>query len=133
MAWEYKILDEPGALAGEDMNTSSEQYLIAKSSGVNNTYVKCTAKTDVPAGIIQNNPKSGEALQLRRLGISKVIAGGTLVAGDLYGPDANGKAVAKAESATGADFGDFVLGQVIEGCAVNEYATVTVGPPFTAR
>ena len=135
MAFEAPVQLIPGALAGSAFVTgngygSTGQYLIVKSSGTNKTYVPCSADTDRPIGISQDTPASGGALGVINLGISKVLAGGTLTAGDAYGPDAQGKAVKKNETSTGADFGEFVLGEVIEGAASGELATVTVGSPY---
>jgi hypothetical protein len=57
-------------------------------------------------------------------GMSKVIAGGTLTPGDSFGTDTAGRAVKKNETSTGANYGDFVMGEVIEGAATGEVATV---------
>jgi hypothetical protein len=136
MAWEYRILDLPGALAGSSFTSgngynSTGQFLIVKSSAVNNTFIPCTAHGDRPSGIAQNNPASGSGLQIRKIGVSKVVIGsGGLTAGDEYGTDTQGKAVRKAPTNTGADIGDYVLGEVLEGGAAGELATVTVGEPY---
>lgn len=135
MAFEAPVQLIPGALAGSTFVTgngygSTGQYLIVKSNGTDRTYVPCAADTDQPSGIAQDTPASGGALGVMNLGISKVLAGGTLVAGNRYGPDANGKAVAKQETSSGADYGEWVLGEVIEGAASGELATVTVGTPY---
>jgi hypothetical protein len=47
-------------------------------------------------GVIQNKPKATQAATVMVDGISKVIAGGTVTAGDLVTSDANGKAVRAA-------------------------------------
>lgn len=139
MAFELPILILPGQVAGSDFSTgngygSTGQYLITKSSGANNTHVPCTATTDRPTGISQNNPASGGALGVMSIGVSKVLIGtGGLTAGDEYGTDTQGKAVRKAASNTGANFGQFVLGTVLEGGAAGELATVTVGAPYRAQ
>ncbi len=139
MAYELPILILPGQIAGSDFSTgngygSTGQYLIVKSNGVADTHVPCTAVTDRPTGIAQGNPTTGAALGVMAIGVSKVLIGtGGLTAGDEYGPDAQGKAVRKAASNTGANFGQFVLGGVLVGGAAGELATVTVGAPYRAQ
>jgi hypothetical protein len=134
VATENPVLVYAGFIAGEDMSTglngynSTGLYLIAKMSA-NDTVVHCSAHADKPIGIIQGNPKSGDGCPVMGIGVSKVVAGGTLVAGDSYGPDSSGRAVAKASSLTGADLGDFVMGQVLTGATVGQLATVTVFNP----
>ena len=135
MAWEYPILNLPGQTAGADFSTgngylSTGQYLITKMSG-DNAHVPCSSAHDQPSGIAQTNPVNGDALSVMALGVSKVMVGsGGLVAGQAYGPDAQGKAVAKGPTATGANFGDFVMGFCLEGAAAGALATVTVVPPY---
>lgn len=135
MAWEAPIQNLPGQTAGSDFSTgngysSTGQFLITKISG-DNAHVPCTNHADRPSGIAQTNPKSGDALTVMSLGVSKVITGsGGLAAGQEYGPDAQGKAVAKNATTTGADLGDCVLGVCLEGAAAGALATVTVGAPY---
>ncbi|WP_431490968.1 hypothetical protein [Paraburkholderia fungorum] len=138
MAYELPILILPGQVAGSDFSTgngygSTGQFLITKISG-NDTHVPCTAVTDRPSGIAQGNPTTGAALGVMAIGVSKVFVGsGGLTAGDEYGTDTQGKAVRKAASNTGANFGQFVLGTVLVGAAAGELATVTVGAPYRAQ
>ena len=61
------------------------------------------------------------------LGVSKVFVGLALTAGQLWGFDQNGAAEPKEDNNTGAALGNWVCGQVIEGAAAGEYATVTIG------
>ena len=41
----------------------------------------CTASTDVPVGVAQTSGSSGDAITVCILGLSRVIAGGTITAG----------------------------------------------------
>lgn len=102
------------------------QFLIAKQSTdrAANTVVNCTSHADRPRGIIQNNPPAGQAVALLVSGMSKVMAGGTLTPGDSFGTDNAGRGVRKNETSTGADYKDFVMGEVIEGATVGQLATV---------
>lgn len=135
MAWEAPIQILPGQTAGSDFSTgngynSTGQFLITKLSA-DNTHVPCTNHADRPSGIAQTNPKSGDGLAVMSNGVSKVITGaGGLTFGQEYGPDAQGKAVAKNPTATGADLGDYVMGVCLEGGAAGALATVTVGSPY---
>lgn len=136
MAWERPVLIIPGQIAGSDFRTgngygSVGQYLIVKQTAVDNTHVPCTAVGDRPSGISQDKPNTGEALGVMSMGVSKVTAGsGGLTAGDEYGTDTQGRAVRKASSGTGANFGQFVLGTVLEAAVEGALATVTVYPPY---
>lgn len=57
----------------------------------------CTAATDGVIGILQNKPqKPGAAATVGISGVSNVMCGGTVAAGDLVAPDAAGKAVTDA-------------------------------------
>lgn len=141
MAWEAPVQDIPSAVAGADFTgvnggtthgyQGTGQFLLCKLSG-DSTYVPCSNLFDVPVGISQTNPKSGDAIQMRVLGVSKVMVGvGGLLAGNLYGSDANGLAIAKGPTATGANLGQYVLGYVVEGAAAGALATVYVAPPYS--
>jgi len=73
MATENKILDVSYP-AGEDL--SSNQYrIVILSSG---TILRPNAATDVPLGVLQNAPASGEAASVRLIGISKIVFGETV-------------------------------------------------------
>lgn len=138
MAWEAPVQNIPGGIAGADFSgatgtqhgyQSTGQFLITKLSG-DNTHVPCAAVTDQPSGIAQTNPLSGDALTVMHMGISKVVASsGGLVAGEMYGPDANGAAEPKTVHSTGRDSGEWYLGQVLIGAVAGALATVTVQQP----
>jgi len=73
MATENKILDVSYP-AGEDL--SNDQYrIVILSSG---TILRPNAATDVPLGVLQNAPASGEAASVRLIGISKIVFGETV-------------------------------------------------------
>lgn len=138
MAWEYPVLDAPGQTAGADFSGTTgsthglnltAQYLIAKLSA-DDTWVPASSLHDFVQGIIQGNGKSGDAAQIRVLGVSKVMCGsGGLSFGQQFGPDSNGAAVAKSPTNTGANYGDCVLGYCIEGAAAGALASVMITGP----
>lgn len=111
------ILDE---LAGEDFSSagslsgyqSTGQFLIVKQRDDRTafTVTHCSNHHDRPLGVIQNNPKSGDAAAVMVAGETKIVAGGAINPGDSVGTDGSGRAVRKNETSTGADYGDFVIG-----------------------
>ncbi len=117
-----------GVVAGGDI--SAHQFKCVKKNAVDNQYVLCTVDGEVFDGVLQNKPDAADReATIMALGITKIIAGEALVAGDLWGTDASGLAKKLEGSNTGADVGDFVMGRVIQGAAANALATVTVGVP----
>ena len=138
MAWEYRTLDIPGQVAGEDFTTGgpghgaggTSQFLAVKCNGTANTHVTCTAASDRPSGISQNNPASGAALQVRALGVTKWVAASTVSPGDEVGTDTQGRCAKRDVGITGADIGDYAMGLVLEGAAVGELATVLLTGPY---
>ena len=70
---------------------SSKQFHFVKLSGADTVDV-CSAVTDVPFGVLQNNPAQGEAAIVCQFGTSKVVADATLAAGDVIGTSADGQA-----------------------------------------
>lgn len=109
-------------VAAESM--ASAQFYFAKVSGDNGAAI-CTELTDMPCGVIQNKPASGGAAEIMVMGVTKVLvgAGGALVAGNLVGCDADGKAVAVDPDGT-SDY--YWVGQCLEGAAAGEYATILI-------
>lgn len=124
MAWEITGFAPGGLKAAASLAT--KQYYGVKVSADNQ--VNIVAADGEPAlGVLQNAPASGEAADVMCMGITKVYAGSTLTAGQLWGFDANGAAEPKEDNNTGAALGNWVMGMVIEGAAASGYATVTVG------
>lgn len=79
--------------AGADL--SAKQYFVVKLSS--NTVVLSSAGSDNHLGVLQNNPVSGDTADVlgRHAGnTGKVIAGGSISAGNALTSDADGKAVA---------------------------------------
>jgi hypothetical protein len=117
-----------GAQAAADLST--KQFYAVKKNTTAHQYALCDTDGEVIAGVLQNKPSAaGREATIMAMGITKVIAGETLVPGDLWGCDSAGKAKVVEGSNTGADTGDYVAGFVIEGAATDEIATVTIGMP----
>ena len=110
MAWEgqqVKVSLKAGAtLAGK-------QFYFVKLNADNQVIV-CAGATDVPLGVVQNAPASGETAEVCVSGVTKVSSDAALTAGNLIGTAADGQADAKT---AGTDTTEYVCGQVIEGSA----------------
>jgi len=93
---------------------SSSQYYWVQVSDDFTCAIATAAVADL-LGLLQNKPESGQAAQVRRVGISKAILGETVTAGQLLTSDANGKSVVAtsgqrygAIALEGGDDGDIV-------------------------
>lgn len=127
MAWQQPGFCIGALKAAVDM--ASNQFKCVKGDTTNGQFALCNADGEVVLGILQDNQGSGLAGDIMCTGVSKITAAETLVAGDSWGTDANGLAKKIEKSITGADVGDYAAGIVLEGAAVNELATVTIGFP----
>ena len=84
------------------------------------------AATDIPVGIMQDFNLAKNAATIRPLGVSKLIAGEAITAGDLIKVEYvdatdNGKGlVADA-------IGDFVVGQALTSAAEDEFFDILIG------
>jgi hypothetical protein len=108
-------------VAGADL--SSSQYYYVKLS-TTDTVIVCAAATDVPIGILQNAPTSGQDATIMVTGISKVNSNAALSIGDAIGTAADGQADAKV---AGTDTTEYAVGVVLEASgAAGELATATV-------
>ena len=108
--------------AGADL--SAKQYYFVKLSAANTVNV-CSAITDIPIGILQNKPGSGEAATVCLFGISKVSANGTLAAGNLIGTSADSQADAIA---AGTDTTVYTMGQALEAAAAGDTVSMFLNP-----
>ena len=114
MAYEAAQIKVGNFTASADL--SAKQYHFVKMSG-NNTVTVCAAITDVPIGILQNSPASGGAAEVCLFGISKVVADGTLAAGNVIGTSADGQADAIA---AGTDTTVYTMGIALNAAAAGE-------------
>lgn len=106
-----EIAGQPKApvTAAADLS-SGKQYRFVKLTGDLAVNV-CSAATDVPYGVLQDKPVNNFAADVMTRGITKVIAGGTVAAGDRIGTDANGAAVKLTE---GTDTTKYVVGVALQ-------------------
>lgn len=118
-------------LAAADL--SAKQFFAVKVDSAGKAAVAGAGQT--VAGILQNDPASGQAGTVRVLGVSKAEAGGTVAAGDRVAADANGALVAATAStvntsdAGGASdpvVGSNVIGIALEGASAGEIFAVLI-------
>lgn len=125
MAWELPNFCIGSLTAGADL--SGSQFRCVKVTG-DNTVGLADTQGEVILGVLQGKPAAGEAADVTVVGVTKVVAGAALTAGETWGTDAQGRAV-PVTPGTGGAVGDFVAGVVLEGANAGEIATVTVGAP----
>jgi hypothetical protein len=92
--------------AGADL--SAAQYKFVKISA--GKAVVCSGATDIPIGVLQNNPVSGGEASIVVAGGTKIVAGAAIAAGVVIGTSSTGKADAKV---AGTDTTEYAVGAVI--------------------
>lgn len=92
---------------------SAKQYKIVKQSAAGVVNIS-TAGTDKHLGVLQNKPLITEAANVRVLGSSKVVAGGTVTLNAWVTADANGDAIATVTDK------DVVVGMALEAAVDND-------------
>ena len=101
--------------AGADISAKKYQVVKMNTSG---EIVAVTAITDIPFGILQNEPDAqGKPASVCVAGISKIVLGATLTPGARVGTGATGKAVADATT-------NFNIGVLTKGGADTEVGAV---------
>jgi len=119
MAYESPQISLGTLTAAADL--SAKQYHFVKLASATTVNV-CTAITDVPIGILQNNPDTaGDQCIVTIFGISKVVADGTLAAGNVIGTSADSQADAITR---GTDNSVTILGQAIQAASAGETCTM---------
>ena len=99
----FKITLEAGA------DLSSSQYYFVKLDNAGKAVV-CSGATDIPVGVLQNNPTSGQAAEIVVVGLTKVSSNAALAIGNLIGTSSDGQADAKT---AGTDTTEYVVGTVL--------------------
>jgi len=126
MAWEAPGYKLPGCTAAADYRTTG-QYLFVKITA-DDIVTKCSVAGERAVGVLQNAPNTGQEAEIVVNGVTKVVAGELLAAGDIVGTDSSGRAQKIEATATGADLGAWALGQVVEGAgAAGELVTILLG------
>ncbi|MCD6262290.1 MAG: DUF2190 family protein [Deltaproteobacteria bacterium] len=89
MAIEERVYDRSFDAAAD---LSEKQYYFVKLSAAHTCNVAGAADSAL-IGILQNKPESDRAASVRRVGVSKLVLGGTVTVGAKLTSDANGKGV----------------------------------------
>ena len=129
-AFEVPGFQIPGLVAAESL--TGDQYRWVRLTEYN-AVSEFDANTDMPIGVLQNKPASGEAAEVMATGISFVVCGGSIdvSSNPRVGPDAAGKAVARAHGTDatkyvgGIALSDGADGQIIPVLLVTPYLAVT--------
>ena len=100
-------------VAGADL--SAAQYKFVKMSA-DNTCVLCSAATDAPIGVLQNNPIANAEASVVVAGGTKIVASAAIAAGVKIGTSSAGKADAKI---AGTDTTEYTVGQVLLASAAD--------------
>jgi hypothetical protein len=125
MGYEVPLL--PASLiAGVDL-TNSRWYVGALSTTSNNTVVLPTIKGSGGVGIIQQGMGVGENIPVEAKGISQVVYGGTIAAGDQLTNDANG-AVITATLST-----DAIIGTAFVAGVAGDIGTILLGAQINSK
>ena len=122
MAYESPGIDLGTLTAAGDL--SSKQFYFVKLASATTVNV-CTAITDLPIGILQNDPESGEQAVVRIFGISKASANGTIAAARWIGTSSDSQA---AGITPGSDTTVYVMGQAIQAASAGETFTMFLNP-----
>lgn len=90
------IFTGPPGVPGSAIPNNGMQYRFVKIVG-KDTVGLAVAAADVVCGVLQNKPQqAGAAATVGYEGVSFVMSGGVISAGDLVAPDATGRAVTDA-------------------------------------
>ena len=128
MAWQVPGFLPGDLVAAEDL--SSRQFRLVRMASDNAVELADT-EGGFAIGILLNAPAAGAAAAVEMAGISRLVAGEALVAGQFFGTDAQGRGRAVEATATGADLGDWILGTVVEGAGgAGGIATVKLLSPM---
>lgn len=106
--------------AGADLSGSQYKFVKLDSNG---KAIAIAAATDLPIGVLQNNPASGGSAEVLISGGTKLVLGGTVASAAVVSPKADGTGVAIVH---GTDTTKFAVGQALVGGASGEYATVVI-------
>lgn len=94
-------------VAGADLSTKQYTFVKLNASG---EVIAAAGATDIPIGVLQNNPTSGAEASVTIVGGTKIVAGAAIGEGALVGTSATGKAVALV---AGTDTTKYVVGTLL--------------------
>lgn len=97
-----------GLKASADL--SAKQFYFVKVSGAG-TVTVCAAVTDIPVGVLQNTPESGDTAEIVCIGQTKVSGDAAITAGNIIGSSADGQAQAVT---VGTETTVYIAGQALD-------------------
>ena len=100
-------------VAGADLSALQYNFVKINSSGL---AVACAAATDIPVGVLQNAPTSGQEAEVLVVGGTKIVAGAAIGEGAQVGTGSTGKAVALT---AGTDTTKYVAGTLLTESAAD--------------
>ena len=100
-------------VAGADLSTKQYTFVKLDSSG---QAVTCSSATDIPIGVLQNAPTSGQEAEVLVVGGTKIVAGAAIGEGAQIGTSTAAKAVALV---AGTDTTKYVVGTLITESAAD--------------
>ena len=100
-------------VAGADLSALQYTFVKLNSSG---EAIAAAAATDIPIGVLQNAPTSGQEAEVLIVGGTKIVAGAAIGEGALVGTGATGKAVALV---AGTDTTKYVVGTLLTESAAD--------------
>jgi len=114
MAYEAGLETIGTLTAAADLSSKQFHFVVLASATTVNV---ATAITNAPIGILQNAPESGEEAVVAVRGVSKVVADGTLAAGNFIGTSADAQADAISP---GTDTTVYMMGQCLEAATAGQ-------------
>lgn len=119
MATEIPVLNISAITAAASADYSSKQYYVAKYDTSGNALLP-TGVTDIPIGIVQNNPGLSRSAVILVEGVSKYVAGGNIAVGDKLGLKNDGTLV---KVTPGTDTTVYLVGTALEAGASGDKLT----------
>jgi hypothetical protein len=114
MAYEFSNYSVKVTLvAGADLSTKQYTFVKIDSSGL---AVAASGATDIPVGVLQNAPVSGQEAEVLIVGGTKIVAGAAIGEGAQIGTGSTGKAVALV---AGTDTTKYVVGTLLTESAAD--------------
>ena len=114
MAYETGLVTIGPLTAAADLSSKQYHFVVLASATTVNV---ATAITNAPIGILQNAPTSGQSAIVAVSGVSKVVADGTLAAGNFIGTSADAQADAISP---GTDTTVYMMGQCLGAASAGE-------------
>lgn len=112
MAYEVPLFTPGGLIAAADLSSYMDRFVKITAA---NTVNVCSVDGEFAIGVLKNKPNAaGVAATVEMAGVTKVVAGEAITAGMFVGTANDGRAKQVEHTATGADTGDWVLGQALD-------------------